>query len=132
MKTVLFVCVHNSGRSQIAEAFFNQLAKGRAQAISAGTQPADKVNPVVVEAMREMGIDISNSLPKALTPEMAEQADKIVTMGCGAEGVCPAAFVETEDWGLEDPKGKTLEQVRKIRDEIRVRVLRLLGEADKN
>ena len=126
MKTVLFVCVHNSGRSQMAEAFFNQMAKGRGQAISAGTQPADKVSLMVVEAMREVGIDISNNLPKALTPEMAEQADKIVTMGCGAEGVCPAAFVETEDWGLEDPKGKTLEQIRQIRDGIKVKVKRLV------
>jgi len=128
MKTVLFVCVGNSGRSQIAEAFFNQLAKGKAQAYSAGTQPADNVNPVVVDAMREVGIDISNNIPKALTPEMMEQADRIVTMGCGAEGVCPAIFVETEDWGLEDPKGKTLGKVRAIRDEVRNRILKMLED----
>src|SRR3990172_6012458 len=105
MKTVLFVCVHNSGRSKMAEALFNRLAGGRAIALSAGTQPGDKVNPVVVEAMREVGIDISGSMPKALTPEMAEQADRIITMGCGAdaEAVCPASFIETEDWALEDP-----------------------------
>jgi len=128
MKTVLFVCVGNSGRSQIAEAFFNQLAKGKAQAYSAGTQPADNVNPVVVDAMREVGIDISNNIPKALTPEMMEQADRIVTMGCGAEGVCPATFVETEDWGLEDPKGKPIEKVREIREEIRDRIVRMLRD----
>jgi len=129
-KTVLFVCVHNLGRSQIAEAFFNQLAKGEAFAISAGTQPADKVNPVVVEAMREIGIDISGNKPKALTMDMVEKADRMITMGCGAEAedTCPASFIETEDWALEDPKGKSLEQVRKIRDEIKGRVIRLLKE----
>ena len=130
MKTVLFVCVHNSGRSQMAEAFFNQLAEGKAQAYSAGTQPADKVNPVVIEAMREVGIDISSNRPKALTIDMVEKADRMITMGCGAEaeGVCPASFVETEDWALEDPKGKSLKQVRKIRDEIKEMVTKLLNE----
>jgi len=130
MKTILFVCVHNSGRSQMAEAFFNQLAKGKAQALSAGTQPADKVNPLVVEAMKEIGIDISGNEPKALTIEMVEKADRMITMGCGAEAgaVCPASFIETEDWALEDPKGKSLEQVRKIREEIKKRVTRLLSE----
>ena len=130
MKVVLFVCVHNSGRSQVAEAFFNQLAKGKAQAYSAGTQPADTVNSVVVEAMREVGIDISGNKPKALTMDMVEKADKMITMGCGAEAeaVCPASFVETEDWSLEDPEGKTLQQVRRIRTEINNRVVKLLAE----
>ncbi|MDO8637787.1 MAG: arsenate reductase ArsC [Dehalococcoidia bacterium] len=128
MKTVLFVCVGNSGRSQMAEAFFNRLASGKANAISAGTKPATRVDPVVIEAMREVGIDISNNLPKALTPEMAEQADRIVTMGCGTEAVCPATFVETEDWGLEDPKGKPLGKVREIRDEVRNRILKMLED----
>ncbi len=130
MKTVLFVCIHNSGRSQMAEAFFNQMAKGKAQAYSAGTQPADRVNPVVVEAMQEVGIDISGNKPKALTIDMVEKADKMVTMGCGAEAeaVCPASFIETEDWSLEDPEGKTLQQVRLIRDEIKKRVVKLLAE----
>jgi arsenate reductase len=130
MKIVLFVCVHNSGRSQMAEAFFNHVAKGKAQAYSAGTQPADKVNPAAVEAMREVGIDISGNKPKALTMDMVEKAHRMITMGCGAEAeaVCPASFIETEDWALEDPKGKTLEQVRKIRDEIKERVIRLLAE----
>lgn len=128
MKMVLFVCVGNSGRSQMAVAFFNRLVSGKANAISAGTKPATRVDPVVIGVMREVGIEISNNLPKALTPEMAEQADKIVTMGCGAEGVCPAIFVETEDWGLEDPKGKSIEKVREIRDEIRARVMDLLRE----
>jgi len=128
MKTVLFVCVQNSGRSQMAEAFFNRLARGKAQALSAGTQPADKVNPVVIEVMREVGINITDNKPKALTMDMVEKADKMITMGCGteAEAVCPASFIETEDWALEDPKGKTLEQVRKIRDEIKERVNKLV------
>jgi arsenate reductase len=128
MKTVLFVCVHNSGRSQMAEAFFNKLAKGRAKGLSAGTQPAEAVNPVVIEAMREIGIDISHNKPKALTMEMLEQADRVITMGCGAEAVCPASFVETEDWALEDPQGKTLPDVRKIRDEIKDRIVKLIKE----
>ncbi len=129
---VLFVCVHNSGRSQMAEAFFNQMAKGRARAYSAGTQPADKVSPVVVEAMREVGIDISGNRPKALTADMVEKADRMITMGCGAEAeaICPASFITTEDWRLEDPKGKSLEEVRKIRDEIRERVAQLLQEME--
>ena len=128
MKVVLFVCVHNSGRSQMAEAFFNQLAKGKAQALSAGTQPAQTVNPIVAEAMREVSIDISRNKPKALTMEILEQADRVITMGCGAEAVCPASFVETEDWSLEDPEGKTLQQVRRIRDEIKNRVVKLLAD----
>ena len=126
MRTVLFVCVGNSGRSQMAEAFFNQAAGGKARAISAGTKPAAAVDPRTVEVMREVGIDMSTAKPKALTMEMLDQADRVVTMGCGVEGVCPASFVETEDWQLEDPKGKPIEDVRRIRDEIRTRVLRLL------
>jgi protein-tyrosine-phosphatase len=126
VKTVLFVCVGNAGRSQMAEAFFNQAAGGKAVAISAGTRPASAVDPKAMEVMREVGIDISGNKPKALTMEMLEQADRVVTMGCGVEGVCPASFVDTEDWQLEDPKGKPIETVRRIRDEIKTRVLRLL------
>lgn len=130
MKTILFVCVHNAGRSQMAEAFFNLLAKGKARGLSAGTQPADKVNPVVAEAMREVGIDISGNRPKILTTEMIEKADRMITMGCGAdaEGLCPAGFIQTEDWALDDPKGQSLEKVRKIRDEVKSRVTKLLTE----
>ena len=129
MKTVLFVCVGNAGRSQMAEAFFNQAAGGKARAVSAGTKPASGVDPRTVEVMREVGIDISGNKPKALTMEMLEQADRVITMGCGVEGVCPASFVQTEDWQLEDPKGKPIEEVRRIRDEIRARVLRLLQKS---
>ena len=129
MKTVLFVCVGNAGRSQMAEAFFNQAAGGKARALSAGTKPASAVDPRTTEVMREVGIDISGNRPKALTMEMLEQADRVVTMGCGVEGVCPASFVETEDWQIEDPKGKPIEDVRRIRDEIRAKVMKLLEES---
>ena len=130
MKTVLFVCVGNSGRSQMAEAFFNELARGRANAVSAGTNPAQSVAPDAVLAMKEVGIDISNKRPKPLTEEMLAQTDRMVTMGCGAEGVCPVSFVSTEDWGLEDPKGKSLDKVREIRDEIRLKVAKMLERPD--
>jgi arsenate reductase len=130
MKTVIFVCVHNSGRSQMAEAFFNQMAEGKAIALSAGTQPGDKVHPEVIAAMREVGIDISGNKPKILTMEMIEKADKMITMGCGADagGLCPASFIETEDWALEDPKDKPLEQVRAIREDIKKRVMNFIRE----
>jgi arsenate reductase len=130
MKTILFVCVHNSGRSQMAEAFFNSLAEGKAKAISAGTSPAGDIEPVVVEVMKEAGIDISGKNPKPLTFEMAEKADRMITMGCGAEAgeVCPASFIETEDWELDDPHGQPAAKVRLIRDEVRSRVVGLIGE----
>jgi len=127
MVTVLFVCVHNSGRSQMAEAIFNRLSGGRHKGISAGSNPAEAVNPVVVEALREIGIDISGRRPRKLTAEIAEEADITVTMGCG-EGVCPIVPGEIRDWPLEDPTGKPLEAVRRIRDEIESRVKALLAE----
>jgi protein-tyrosine-phosphatase len=116
----LFVCVHNAGRSQIAEAF----AKSRGlKAISAGTMPAQSLNPTVVQAMQEKGIDISSNKPKMLTNEMITQAALVVTMGCSVEGVCPRPMLakmrkRLVDWNIEDPKGKTIEQIREIRDEI--------------
>ncbi len=128
MKKILFVCVHNAGRSQMAQAFFNRMAKGKAIGFSAGTQTTDKVNPVVVKAMREIGIDISGEKPKLLTVEMLEGVERVITMGCGAEGVCPASFVPTEDWQLEDPEGKPIEQVRQIRDEVKAKVEELIKE----
>lgn len=126
MKTVLFICVHNSGRSQMAEAFFNQMAKGKARAISAGSQPDDKVNPTVVAAMREAGIEISQNKPKLLSPDMMEGIEKAITMGC--ENACPLTTVETLDWALEDPKDKSNEKVREIRDEIKSRVRKLVEQ----
>lgn len=128
MKAVLFVCVHNSGRSQMAEAFLNRLAAGRAKATSAGTQAAESVDPAVVQAMREVDIDISGNKPKLLTTEMLDQADRVVTMGCGVEGVYPAILVETEDWKLQDPEGKSLDEIREIRDEIQARVEALVTQ----
>lgn len=132
MKKVLFVCVHNSGRSQMAEAFLNELGKGRARGHSAGTSPANAVDPTVVVVMEEVGIDISKNVPQAFTVDMFDRADRVVTMGCGVEGVCPATSIETEDWGLDDPKGKSLEEVRRIRDEIRARVEKLVRELERS
>jgi arsenate reductase len=128
MKKILFVCVHNSGRSQMAEAFFNNYANGKAQAFSAGTQPASHTDRNVLQAMREIGIDISAQRPKMLTLKMMEDADRVITMGCGVEGVCPATLVPTEDWQLEDPEGKPIERVRAIRDEVETKVKRLIEE----
>lgn len=130
MKTILFICVGNSGRSQMAGALFNHLAQGKALALSAGTNPAEGVDPIVIQVMQETGIDISGNRPKMLTPEMINKADKVITMGCGVEGVCPAASVETEDWGLEDPKGKPVDRVREIRDAIKEKVIRLVEEME--
>ena len=130
MKNVLFVCIHNAGRSQMAEAFFNRMVEGKAVGFSAGTQITETINPVVVEAMQEVGIDISREKPKMLTLDMMDRADKVITMGCGVEGVCPASFIPTEDWKLEDPAGKPIEIVRRIRDEIKLRVEKLIVEMD--
>lgn len=126
MKTVLFACVHNAGRSQMAAAFFNTLVEDRkAQAISAGTKPAANVHPVVVEVMREVGIDLSKSPPRQLTREVAASAQTLVTMGCGEE--CPfVPGVEVIDWQIPDPKGQVIERVREIRDEILEQVKMLL------
>jgi arsenate reductase (thioredoxin) len=120
--TVVFACVHNAGRSQMAAAFFNDLADpAKARAVSAGTQPVDRVNPVVVEAMREAGIDVSGATPQRLTPTMAVDASLLITMGCGDE--CPyVPGLQREDWPLDDPAGQPLERVRAIRDDIRRRV----------
>jgi arsenate reductase len=129
VKKVVFACVHNAGRSQMAAAFFNALADpAKASAMSAGTQPAARVHPEVVEAMKEAGIDLSTSVPARLTQERAKGASLLVTMGCGEEcPVIPGARVE--DWPVEDPKSRPPERVREIRDEIRGRVVRLLAES---
>jgi protein-tyrosine-phosphatase len=111
----------------MAEAFFEHYAAGKAKALSAGTQPASHVDQTVVKAMREIGIDISSNRPKALTSEMLDGADRVITMGCSVEGVCPATIVPTEDWQLEDPEGKPIEKVRAIRDEIEAKVKKLIG-----
>lgn len=126
-KSVLFACVHNAGRSQMAAAWFNHLADPeRALAISAGTQPGAAVHPQVVVAMNEVGIDLTGVEPRLLSDELAREASLLVTMGCGES--CPVVpGLRREDWPLEDPKGKPIEQVREIRNEVRVRVLELIG-----
>jgi arsenate reductase (thioredoxin) len=126
MKTVLFICIHNSGRSQMAEAFFNDIARGQAKAISAGSQPGSQVNSLAVKVMLECGIDISGNKPKLLTIEMTRGIDLAITMGC--QDACPYTGVETRDWGLEDPQVKTIKKVRQIRDEIKTRVAELVKE----
>jgi protein-tyrosine-phosphatase len=131
MKRVLFVCVENAGRSQMAEGFARHYSRGETEFMSAGTMPSGEVNPIDVEVMREKDIDISENTPKLLTPEMVKDADLIVVMGCGAEGFCPAPLLrKVVDWELEDPKGKPVEEVRKIRDEIEKRVKTLISELD--
>ncbi len=122
MKTVVFACVHNAGRSQMAAGFFNALADpGRARALSAGTQPAGAVHPSVLDVMREVGIDLSQAKPTLLTAELVAGAERLFTMGC--EESCPALpGVRIEEWPFPDPKGRSLSEVRAIRDEIRRRV----------
>lgn len=126
MKKVLFICTHNSGRSQMAEAIFNKLAKGRARAISAGTEPDEKINPTVARAMRESGFSLSRKVPKKLTPEMFKGVEQVITMGCGAGAGCPVTPLPAQDWKLPDPKGENLNTVRQIRDVIQLRVIKLL------
>jgi arsenate reductase len=128
MSKVIFACVHNAGRSQMAAAFFNHLSTSdKLRAISAGTEPGNRVHPEVVQAMKEVGIDLSTAMPQRLTSELATGAELLVTMGCGE--ACPyVPGLRREDWPLEDPKGKPVERVREIRDEIRQRVQRLLAE----
>lgn len=129
MTTVIFACVHNAGRSQMAAAWFNELADpSKARAVSAGTEPGERVHPEVLSAMREVGIDLSSAKPQLLTAEMIAGARRLVTMGCG--DACPIKphWIVLDDWPLEDPKGKPIERVREIRDDIRDRVQALLRE----
>jgi protein-tyrosine-phosphatase len=125
--TVLFVCVHNAGRSQMAAGFMNTLGAGRVEVLSAGSAPKDSINPIAVQAMQEIGIDISNNTPKVLTPEAVQESDAVITMGCG--DVCPFyPGKRYEDWVLDDPAGQGIESVRVIRDDIKKRVEQLLSE----
>lgn len=129
MSTVLFVCLHNAGRSQMSQALFERAADGRHAALSAGTTPGERVHPEVVEVMRELGIDLADRTPRLLSRELADQADVVVTMGCGDE--CP--YIPGKrylDWELPDPKGRPIDEVRATRDEIADRVNRLLAELD--
>ena len=125
--SVLFVCVHNAGRSQMAAAFLTSLSRGTVEVRSAGSQPAEKVNPSAVEAMAEVGIDLSAEVPKMLTTEAVKESDVVITMGCGDE--CPVfPGKRYEDWELEDPAGKGVDSVRPIRDEIKARIEKLITE----
>ncbi|CAB4760468.1 MAG: heat-shock protein HtpX [Actinobacteria bacterium] len=125
--TVLFVCVHNAGRSQMAAGFMNSIGAGRVQVLSAGSAPKDSINPIAVQAMQEVGIDISKNVPKVLTPEAVQESDAVVTMGCG--DACPFyPGKRYEDWVLDDPAGQGIESVRVIRDDIKKRVEQLLSE----
>lgn len=126
MKTVIFACVHNAGRSQMAAAFFNALADpSSARAISAGTEPGSRVHPEVLEVMREIGIDLSTAQPQKLTAELARNADLLITMGCGEK--CPyVPGLRRDDWPLRDPKGLPMEQVRAIRNEVKQKIEALL------
>lgn len=130
MPDVLFVCVHNAGRSRMAEALFNREAQGRWTAASAGTQPADRPHPEVVEALAEIGVDLAIEPGRLLDLELAEGAQKLYSMGCDVEEACPALSIPMEDWALEDPKGKPIERVRQIRDDIAARVRRVVAELD--
>jgi arsenate reductase len=126
MKRVVFACIHNAGRSQIAAAFFSAIADPpRVQAISAGTQPGDRVHPEVVDVMREVGIDLSAARPQRLTDELARGAELLITMGCGDE--CPyVPGLRRDDWPVRDPQGRAVDEVRRIRDDIRQRVSALV------
>jgi len=128
--TALFVCLHNAGRSQMSAALFERAAGGRHQALSAGTTPSERVHPEVVEVMRELQIELAERKPRLLTRELAEQADVVVTMGCGDQ--CP--YIPGKrylDWQLEDPKGRPVEEVRATRDDIAGRVEQLVTELDR-
>ncbi len=131
MATVLFVCLHNAGRSQMSQALFERASRGRHTALSAGTTPSEHVHPEVVEVMHELGINLADRRPRLLTDELAERADVVVTMGCG--DACP--YIPGKryvDWDLEDPKDRPLDSVREIREEIRSRVEQLLGELERD
>jgi arsenate reductase len=132
-QTILFVCVENAGRSQMAEGFFRKHAPEGFEPISAGTKPTSQVNPVVVQAMDEVGISISQQKPKDITEDMIRNSTKIVNMGCMDKSFCPTLFIPNLiDWGIEDPTGKPIEQIREIRNEIEHRVKNLVANLPKN
>jgi arsenate reductase (thioredoxin) len=129
--TVLFVCVHNAGRSRMAEAFFNDLAGDRYRGMSAGTEPADRPHPEVVEAMKEVGLEVEETPGRMLTQEMTDEAVRVIGMGCAVEEACPALRVPLEDWELPDPKKQPPEVVGEIRDKIEMRVRNLVAQLDR-
>ena len=130
-KNILFVCVENAGRSQMAEAFFKKYAKNQFNVVSAGTSPSSNLNPIVVSVMAEIGIDLKNQQPQLLLDSMVENSHKTVNMGCMDEESCPSLFVkDVDDWNVDDPKGKSIDDVRKIRDQIKHGVLNLLNSIE--
>jgi arsenate reductase len=132
-KTILFVCVENAGRSQIAEGFFRKYAPEGYEPISAGTKPTSQINPIVVQAMDEVRVDIKQQKPKEITEDVMRNSTKIVYMGCMDKSLCPTLFIpNVMDWGIEDPKGKPIEKVREIRDDIDAKVRRLAAELNKD
>ena len=130
-KDVLFVCVENAGRSQMAEAFFRKFTEGKFNVNSAGTVPSKNLNPIVVQVMKEIGIDMASQSPKTISNSMIDNSFKTINMGCMDKESCPALFVkDTIDWNIPDPKEKTIEQVREIRDQIKSEVLNLIASID--
>tara|TARA_B100000029_G_scaffold45520_1_gene41997 strand:+ start:49 stop:441 length:393 start_codon:yes stop_codon:yes gene_type:complete len=129
MKKVLFACVENAGRSQMAEGFFKKLAPDGYEGISAGTKPVSEINPLAIQAMKEVDIDISQNQPKLITNEMISESNYVVNMGCMDKESCPDLFVEDlADWDIEDPKGKSIEDIRRIRDSIEAKVKELVSD----
>jgi arsenate reductase (thioredoxin) len=132
-KTILFVCVENAGRSQIAEGFFRKYAPEGYEPISAGTKPTSQINPIAVQAMDEVGVDIKRQKPKEITEDVMRNSTKIVNMGCMDKSFCPTLFIPNLiDWGIEDPKVKSIEQVRRIRDDIEQRIRQLVTNLPKD
>jgi arsenate reductase (thioredoxin) len=132
-KSVLFVCVENAGRSQMAEGFFRKYAPKGFMTLSAGTKPSGEINPLAIEVMKEVGLDISNHKSKDLTEDMMRNSTKIVNMGCMDKAFCPTLYIPNViDWGIEDPKGKPIEKVREIRDDIDAKVRHLAAELNKD
>jgi len=133
MKKILFVCVENAGRSQMAEAFAKHYGEGKIEAVSAGTLPSSEVNPVVIQVMKEKGFDLSKNKPKHVDAKMVREADVIVVMGCSAQGFCPTPMLgKVEDWELEDPKGRPIEEVWEIRDKIERKTKKLIARMRKS
>ena len=131
-QTILFVCIQNAGRSQMAEGFFRKYAPEDYEPLSAGTKPTSEINPIATQAMKEVGIDISRQRPKDITEDMIRNSSKIINMGCMEKEWCPTVFVPNlVDWGIEDPKGKSIDKVREIRDEIEERVKGLIASLPK-
>ncbi|HSD05235.1 MAG TPA: arsenate reductase ArsC [Nitrosopumilaceae archaeon] len=131
VKKVLFVCVENAGRSQMAEGFFRKLASSKYQPVSAGTKPISQINPLAVQVMKEVGIDIATQKSKIITEDMIRNSSKIINMGCMDKESCPILFLNNpQDWNIEDPKGKPIEKIRQIRDQIESKVKELVASLE--